>query len=130
MSSGEDKSPDGGNEKALGQKDQFNRVSRRGKNRPKDFNHAEKMLMEKTESALNKVIGDVMQEITQRMEQRLKMMPPAMASMLATRNRDNMPVIDYLTIGCHRKGALDKFLVDAKNFVGVPKAYVRKLQEI
>ena len=58
------------------------------------------------------------------------MMPPAMASMLATRNRDNMPVIDYLTIGCHRKGALDKFLVDAKNFVGVPKAYVRKLQEI
>ena len=41
-----------------------------------------------------------------------------------------MPLVDYLTVGCYRKGALDKTLTDARKFVGVPKSYVRKLTEI
>lgn len=47
-----------------------------------------------------------------------------------SRNIDNMPVIDYLTVGVFKKGALDKNLTDARKFIGVPKSYVRKLQEI
>ena len=38
-----------------------------------------------------------------------------------------MPIVDYLTIGCYRKGALDKFLAEARKMIGVPVSYVRKL---
>ena len=41
-----------------------------------------------------------------------------------------MPLIDFVTVGCYRKGALDKTLVEARRFLGVPKSYVRKLTEV
>ena len=58
------------------------------------------------------------------------MMPKNMVEFLNSRNIDNLPLIDYLTVGVFKKGALDKNLTDARRFIGVPKSYVRKLQEI
>lgn len=89
-----------------------------------------KSLQYKAENILNAAIGDVITEIRARMEKKIALLPENMKSYLESRNMEKMPLLDYLTIGVHRKGALDKNLTDARKFIGVPKAFVRKMQEI
>ena len=69
----------------------------------------------------------MIEELRARMDKRIKMLPNHLLQILESRNGEEMPLIDFLTIGCFKKGALDKSLADAKKFVGVPKSYVRRL---
>lgn len=89
-----------------------------------------KSLQSRAESVLNTIIGDVVNNLRQRMEKKINTMPANLKGYIQSRNVENMPLIDYLTIGIHRKGALDKHLVEARRYIGVPKAFVRKMQEI
>ena len=64
------------------------------------------------------------------MEEKARAMPMPMRQMVDHHNSDGMSLIEFLTIGCHRKGALMRELNEARCFIGVPKSYVRKLHEI
>ena len=84
----------------------------------------------KAEQVLNKIIGDVIAMLRMRMEQRISLLPSHLFNFVDGRNFDKMPLVDFLTVGVFKKGALDKSLTDSRKFIGVPKSYVRKLQEI